>query len=190
MFALTDGLIRMSAKGAANKDELVNAISGRLHALASSHSLVSRHLLDVGQVPRTGDLGALIRAVVAPHDTNHAATASKFTLRGPVVPCGDKALTGLALIFHELATNAAKYGALSAEAGRIEIDWLARDAGELVIVWTERGGPSVLEPQREGFGSSLIKTTITSQFAGSIARTWRHDGLVVQLRVGREHLMC
>lgn len=188
MFALTDGLVRMSAKGAANKIELVEAVSGRLHALASSHSLVSRHLLDVGEVPRTGDLEALIRAVVAPHDAKHGEASSKFTMTGPVVPCGDKALTGLALIFHELATNAAKYGALSVETGRVEIDWSEAQAGELVIVWIEHGGPAVREPQREGFGSSLITTTIASQFAGSMTRTWREEGLAVQLRVGRERL--
>jgi two-component sensor histidine kinase len=187
MFAITEGLIRMSAKGAADKHELVAAVSGRLQALASAHSLVSRHLLDVGAMPRIGDLRAIIRAVVAPHDGKRRDGSSKFVLIGPEVLFGDGALSALALIFHELATNAAKYGALSLEDGCVNIEW-TQEGGELVIEWVERGGPALQAPRREGFGSTLIKTTIQGQFAGSITRTWRDDGLMVVLRIDRQRL--
>ena len=187
MFAITEGLIRMSAKDAADKHELVTAVSGRLQALASAHSLVSRHLLDVGAMPRIGDLRAIIRAVVAPHDGKRRDGSAKFLLSGREVLFGDGALSALALIFHELATNAAKYGALSVEDGCVNIEW-TQDGGELVIEWVERGGPALHAPRRDGFGSTLIKTTIQGQFAGSMTRTWRDDGLTVLLRIDRQRL--
>lgn len=183
MFAVTDGLIRMSARDAASKEELVEAISGRLHALASAHSLVSRHLLDVGHVPRTGNLNALLSAVTAPHESLRTTSAPKFRIAGPPIPCGDRALNGFAMVFHELATNAAKYGALSVEGGRVDVSW-SQEGDELVIVWTEQGGPRVVAPpEQEGFGSSLVKMTVAHQLGGSLTRSWSEEGLKATMRI-------
>ena len=108
VFAVTDGMIRISAKNAADKDEMARSLSGRLHALSSAHALVSRNL-HRDENRQQGDIASLLRAVTAPHETGIGA--ERFHVAGPVIVCGDHAMTGLALIFHEMATNSAKYGA-------------------------------------------------------------------------------
>ncbi|MDB5453470.1 MAG: histidine kinase [Caulobacteraceae bacterium] len=183
LFAITDGMIRMSARTAADKNEMARALSGRLHALASAHSLVSRNLREVGRTPRTGDVGALIRAVVAPHDHAVGPAARRFLIDGPVIPCGDRAMNGVALIFHELTTNAAKYGALTSHDGRVEVRWV-EEGEDLILSWSEHGGPPVAPaPSHDGFGSALVRSTVASQFRGALTYDWKPHGLQVTLRI-------
>ena len=93
----------------------------------------------------------------------------------------DRAATPLALVFHELATNAAKYGALSVEAGRLRVD-IARRDDEVSVRWTEQGGPPVAgEPLQSGFGTQLAALSIEQQLGGTIRRHWRAEGLSVDL---------
>lgn len=187
-FCVAEGLLRLSARGAKDKADLVEAMSGRLHALANAHSLVSRDLPGVAAAPRTEDLAAVLRAVVAPYDGHRANDASKLTLAGPRIVCGVQALNGLALIFHELATNAAKYGALGVEGGSVAVRWWI-DGEDLVIAWAERGGPTVdAPPSKEGFGSSLIEKTIAGHFTGSLSYQWQKDGVSVLMRFSRRQV--
>lgn len=180
LFAVADGMVRMSARAAASKEELAEGLSGRLHALASAHSLVSKDLREVGQAPRTPDLASLIQAIVSPHE--HAGDARRFRVEGPKVACGDRATNGLALIVHELATNASKYGALAADAGRIDIRW-RRDEEDLVLDWVEHGGPAVAGvPKADGFGSALVRRTVAG-FGGALAHEWAEEGLTLSLRL-------
>jgi two-component sensor histidine kinase len=182
LFAMTDGMIRATARRAHDKDELAQALSGRIHALASAHALVSRSLSEVGRAPRAGDIGALIRAVVLPHEGAEAVAPPRLTITGPSIRCGDHAINGLALIFHELATNAAKYGALSGEGGGVDIGW--RREGELLrFDWTESGGPMVEAPTQKGFGSVLVRNTVAGQFGGEITYDWNPAGVRVAIRV-------
>jgi two-component sensor histidine kinase len=98
-------------------------------------------------------------------------------------------MTNLALLLHEFATNAAKYGALSTPAGRVGVACSERD-DVFMLVWTEHGGPRVLgEPAGEGFGTLLARTTVSGQMAGELSRDWRPEGLVIRLSVRRERLM-
>jgi two-component sensor histidine kinase len=183
LFAVTDGLIRASARGAVDKDAFAKALSGRLHALASAHSLVSRNLREVGHSPRTGDIGSLIRAVVLPYEDRAETAAPRVRVDGPQVPCGDHALNGLALIFHELTTNAAKYGALSDHRGHVAVNWRV-EGEDVVLTWIERGGPTVRPPAAAGgFGSSLVKNTVASQLGGILTNDWNAAGLTVTIRV-------
>jgi len=188
LFAITDGLIRMSAKSAATPAEMAKVLSGRVHALASAHTLVSRKFREVGQTLRASDLGAVIQAVVLPYDGSSEGAASRFRLEGPSISCGDHSINGVALVFHELATNAAKYGALANDAGGIDVLW--RQQGDrLTVRWTEHGGPTMEDlPAEDGFGSSLIRRTILGQFGGTLDYAWRPEGLTVSMSLPIDRL--
>ena len=96
-------------------------------------------------------------------------------------------MTGLALLLHEFATNAAKYGALASTEGRLSVDWTVVD-GELRLTWREAGGPPLDgEPESKGFGSVLTDATV-AQFGGRLSREWRPEGLVIELSIPLERL--
>ncbi|MBC8103512.1 MAG: GAF domain-containing protein [Cytophagales bacterium] len=186
LFAVTDGLIRASARGEETKEEMAKALSGRLHALASAHALVSRHLNDVGRAPRISDVRSILEAVLKPHFRN-ADDVSPFEIQGPLVRCGDRSINGIALTFHELATNAVKYGALSVPTGNVTVHW-EENGDDLIVTWAERGGPAVASPKSSGFGGSLIQNTITRQFQGALERDWQASGLSVKITLPLEHV--
>jgi two-component system CheB/CheR fusion protein len=109
-------------------------------------------------------------------------------VEGPQVAISGNAMTSFALVFHELATNAAKYGAFSARGGQVAIEW-SREGGELHIVWREQGGPPVkAAPEREGFGSLLARRSVQGQLGGELAYEWDPDGLIVRLSAPSERL--
>ncbi|MNW65687.1 Blue-light-activated histidine kinase [compost metagenome] len=89
----------------------------------------------------------------------------------------------LGMIFHELATNAAKYGALSSGGGRVLVDWSVADLNnpQLGIIWRETGGPSVTSPERRGFGSRLIERNVRHDLAGTVQMHYRDDGLSAEI---------
>jgi PAS domain S-box-containing protein len=122
LFAIVSGMITMTARTAPSVQALGEALKGRLGALAKAHELIRPAIAtDVQQQNAT--LGSLLKEIIKPHlDT---ASEPQLTLDGPEVPLGSNASTSLALIFHELATNAAKYGALSSREGRIAVNWAA-----------------------------------------------------------------
>ncbi|CAN5146607.1 HWE histidine kinase domain-containing protein [soil metagenome] len=188
VFAMADGMIRVSAKNAATPEEMAQALSGRLHALADAHALVRRKVSDIGSAPPATDLGDLIHAIVKAHEPPDDDGLSPFSIEGPAIACGDHATNGIALVVHELATNAAKYGALHNKAGRIAIRWTIDDA-QLVLTWTETGGPAVLAtPDHSGFGTTLAARTLAGQFRGSIDRDWRPGGLAVTMRLSLDRI--
>ena len=94
----------------------------------------------------------------------------------------------IALLLHEIATNAAKYGALSSQSGHVDVSWLVWN-DELLLAWREHGGPALNgQPEHEGFGSLLARLTVTGQLAGKISRDWNREGLTVNLSVPLERL--
>jgi two-component sensor histidine kinase len=116
------------------------------------------------------------------------AAADRLRLEGDDAPIGVKAATSLALILHELATNAAKYGALSRQEGRVTIAGL-RESGRLLLTWQERGGPPVEgPPARRGFGTVLAERGAIIQLGGSIAHDWAAEGLTLRLEVPLDRL--
>ena len=182
LFALASSIISLSARDAETPQALKIKAMDRLAALARVHSLtLSRHgELDAGASALT-TLHSLIRAILAPYEGG-SATSQRVTLRGADLLLSASATTSFALLVHELATNAAKYGALSGERGRIDVE--SRIMGDrLVLIWTERDGPAVIRPtSAEGFGSYLAQATIKT-LDGTIAHEWDSAGVTVRLDV-------
>ena len=181
LFAITDGMIHASAKSAKTPEQLAETLSGRLHALASAHSLVHRKVSDRASDAAPTDLTSLIQTVLAAHGVGAERGAPSIFIEGPPVSCSDRATNGLAMIFHELATNATKYGALATDGGQVAIRWQLAD-DKVHLTWTEAGGPQITSaPDRIGFGSTLIARTVKTQFRGTIERDWGLEGLTVTM---------
>lgn len=175
LFALANGMIRITARNVETKDQLVEKLTGRIQALADANALVRRSFSDT--LPERVDLSELLRRILRPHDHG------KSSIEGPPLSIGERATNGLALIFHELATNAAKYGALSVEGGSVAVVWTAHET-ELHLQWREADGPVTKQPQNDGFGTRLIAMTVQG-FGGSIRYSWRHEGLIAELQMPR-----
>lgn len=158
-------------------DEFRTAFMGRIEALADAHGLLFQaNWADL-------DLGSVVDAALRPFRRGDGT--SILTEGGPVELPPSQALT-LNLIFHELATNAAKYGALSVPVGQVAIRWSVTGIdGErkVNLEWREKGGPAVLPPQRRGFGSTLIERSLTYEFDGAAQLDYRPEGLVCRLIV-------
>ena len=142
----------------------------RIHALASAHDLLTRRSWE------GADLGELLSEALEPY-------VSQVTLEGPPLPLPPNAAVALAMIFHELATNASKYGALSTEAGRVAVTWRHEARTRLVLTWRESGGPPATPPKRSGFGSRLIAASLKGELAGSSRFDYAPGGLTCVLTI-------
>jgi two-component sensor histidine kinase len=159
LFALTNGLIRVTSRSVETKEQLVAKLTGRMQALADANALVRRSFSDAS--PERVDFGELLTRVLRPHDDGESL------IDGPRLAVGERATNNLALIFHELATNAAKYGALSVESGSVAVEWVADDR-DVRLQWRETGGPVTNTPSGVGFGAP---------YCNDGAGIWRHDRL-------------
>jgi PAS domain S-box-containing protein len=186
LFAVASGMISMSARSARTPAELSSALRDRLMALAQAHALTL-------SVPSGGSrrreqsttLHALIETILSPYDGRTDAGGARVTISGPDIPIADSSVTSFALLLHEFATNAAKYGALSNSTGHVDIACSEHD-GEFALTWTERGGPRVdHHADGDGFGTLLAQATIKGQFAGEISRDWKPEGLTIRLTLAR-----
>ena len=178
IFAVISGLIGLSARQApvakTFAEELRQRVSalGRAHEFARPHSEESR--MSVGDSTLHGVLSEMLKPYPALDE-------GRVVISGDDVPIDDRGATPLALVFHELATNAAKYGALSVPDGRIDVT--SRLTGtDLTVEWRERNGPAVSgAPDRTSFGTQLVDMSIVKQLNGTIERDWNSDGLTVRL---------
>lgn len=158
------------------------SLEGRLRALAFAHD--QSLTMQGGGAAAGGDLATLIEAEAGLH--RYEANAGRVVASGAPVRLNDRAFGVLALVVHELMTNAAKYGALSVPDGRLEIDWTYTDLG-CEIRWTETGGPVTSPPTREGFGSKLIQTTMVYDLGGRADIAFPPQGLTAHLLIPAEH---
>jgi two-component sensor histidine kinase len=177
LFALTDAMIRQSVKGSDTKEDMADALSSRLNALASAHSLVLRN---ASATIEAIDLKELVAAVVKPHDHAPASGKPRIEIGGPPLSCDERNANSIALVFNELATNAVKYGSLGGAQGSVDVTWTVEDDAAHFL-WTEHGGPPVEPPARTGFGSKLVELTVVRQLAGSLNYDWRATGLVASV---------
>ena len=182
LFAIASALTAIAARSAATTTEMARDLTQRLTALGHAHDLVRP---TAGQAEdKAALLCDLLAVLLAPYGDG-TTVGDRIGIRVPEVRVGETAATTLALIVHELATNSIKYGALSQARGTLEVACTASD-DELVVVWTERGGPPPVEPAGpRGFGSRLLTQSVSGQLGGSIAFDWLTEGVVVTLRMSK-----
>jgi two-component sensor histidine kinase/DNA-binding response OmpR family regulator len=154
-------------------DDYIGALDGRIGALSNAHRLLA------GSRWEGADLNRLAEEEFAPY---RAAGNERVVARGPNVLLPPATAQTIALALHELATNAGKYGALSTEAGRVELTW-GTEPGKLELVWTESGGPEITPPSRRGYGSRAIIAGIERQLGGIVNFDWQASGLRCTLYV-------
>jgi PAS domain S-box-containing protein len=148
------------------------AVEGRIQAFANVHRLVSK----------SGWAGAGLRSLVSDELALFCAEPDgRALIDGPDVMLEPDAAQAVALALHELATNAAKYGALSAAGGLVRVEWSRPADGRLILRWTETGGPPPVPRARQGFGTRMMKAMIEVQLAGEIRQDWRPEGLACEI---------
>jgi PAS domain S-box-containing protein len=170
--AIVQSLVTQTARGAASVDALRGSLEARLEALATAHDLLTR------EGWQGADLGDVVRATLAPY----AGESARIQVGGPELHLTPNAALVLNMALHELATNAAKYGALSAPEGWVEVSWRLDQPGDapgatLDLLWRERGGPPVPPAPARGFGTRLIESTVTYQLGGDARLAFAPDGV-------------
>ena len=184
MLAIASALTAITSRGAASASDMADDLTHRLAALGRAHDLVRPM---PGQSTHAALLGDLLSILLAPYD-DLGAFRGRVRVSVPKIGVGEKAATTLALVIHELATNSLKYGALSVAAGTLDVSCVAQ-VGDVVMVWTERGGPPVVAPpQPSGYGSKLMNRGMSGQLAGSIAFDWSEEGVIVTLKMNKDRL--
>jgi two-component sensor histidine kinase len=177
-------LAQITSRSAATTAGMAQDLTKRLTALGRAHDLVRPR---GGRPVKAALLGDLLTVLLQAYDDTDGS-AGRIRVSVPRMDVGEAAATTLALVVHELATNSLKYGALSAECGTLDLG-CAAPGDDVVLVWTERGGPSVVEPSGPaGYGSELIQRSMTRQLGGTIAFDWSAEGLIVTLRMRRDRL--
>jgi PAS domain S-box-containing protein len=166
-------------EGSLTMDEYIKAVEGRIQSMAAAHSLLS-------QTRWTGvGLNDLVRDQLAPY-----AMAANAKISGPNIMLSAAATQAVAMVLHELVTNAAKYGALSTSNGSVSVNWDKsadeREAAKVTIVWREHGGPPVAAPARTSFGSSLIRDLIPHELGGTVDLAFEPDGVSCRIEVPLE----
>jgi two-component sensor histidine kinase len=163
-----------SVRSSASLDGFTDAFSGRLKALAIAHDILTEtRWIGIG-------LKELLTAILAPY---HSAESRRVTIDGPAIVLQASAVVPLSMVFHELTTNAAKYGALSREGGRIGVTWRLTEADQMVeLTWSERGGPKVEPGNPTGFGTRLIDRVIAYDLEGGSELDFDPLGLRCKLR--------
>jgi PAS domain S-box-containing protein len=153
-------------------DGLKDAIAGRIEALANVHSLFV-------QSRWTGaELGRLVKQELSPYSRDGEM---RTQIDGPTVMLKRDVAQAIAVALHELATNAAKYGALSEAKGQVRVEWSRGADGQLVLRWTELGGPPVKPPTRKGFGTDMIEAMIRAHEGSDVRLDWHADGLACKI---------
>ncbi|WP_375306133.1 PAS domain-containing protein [Bradyrhizobium sp. A11] len=173
IFSVINGLIGLSTRTHPELKGLADELRSRIMSLAKAHDFVRPHSARSRPTSTQATLKGLLEQLLSAYQSE----TKRVLITGDDVPIDDRSATPLALSFHELATNAAKYGAFSTLAGRVSVDVNAAD-DDVVVAWTEIGGPQIRSaPAAEGFGSRLIALSMSSQLGGKIAYDWRPEGL-------------
>jgi PAS domain S-box-containing protein len=178
VLARVAAVIMHTRRGCGTMDEFVEALHGRIQSMAAAHSLLSqRRWSGVG-------LTDLIRHQLAPYTTD-----ANTTISGPDLMLTSGETQALAMVIHELVTNAAKHGALSSPDGRVSVGWhrTGDDAATVMsITWREHGGPPIEAPVRSSYGSSLIRDLIPHELGGAVELTFPSDGVCCKIEIPAE----
>lgn len=172
LLAVVQSVVQLTQ--ASEPAELKAGIVGRIQALARAHSLLADARWD------GAELDNLVREELAPYLTRRDQRAE---ISGDAFFLRPAAAQSIAMVFHELATNAAKYGALSTAEGRVHVRWQRHGEGNLEILWHETGGSPAAEPATIGFGSKIIRASIERQLKGTVEYDWRREGLRCRISI-------
>jgi two-component sensor histidine kinase/CheY-like chemotaxis protein len=173
VLTVVQSLVRLTR--APSIEKYVTAIEGRINALARSHVLLSMSHW------QGADLNEILEKELSPYNTT---AKERFSIEGPSTLLNPAAAQSLTLVFHELATNAAKYGSLSTPEGRLIVK-SELHSGKVVLHWLEQGGPSVKVPKSNGFGTTLISISMKN-LQGAAEFTWDHSGMKCKLTIPRQ----
>lgn len=185
LFAVATGMVTMTARTSGTTADMAETLTGRLRALAEAHDLIRPSVSSDDQKATRTSVAAMIERILAAHITDRA---EQLRLDGPEVLVGPTGATSLALILHEVATNAAKYGSLSVSGGTVSISWRI-EGPSMILTWTERGGPAIAgPPQRKGFGADLARMSAKGQLGGEVSHDWRPEGVHITLRAALDRL--
>jgi two-component sensor histidine kinase len=185
LLAIASGLTAITSRSTATAADMARELTQRLTALGRAHDLVRPIPGNEGKAALLGDLIAIL---LAPYD-DMGAFSGRVRVAVPRMGVGEKAATTLALVLQELATNSLKYGALSSSTGTLDISCVSPPANDVVVVWTERGGPLVDKPSGSGgYGSKIVNQAMSRGLNGSLACDWARDGVVITLRINKERL--
>jgi PAS domain S-box-containing protein len=171
MLAMVQSIATQTMRTATDLNAAKDVLAGRLIALGKSHDMLLGGA--VGSAP--------IETLIAGALESHGGDPGRFVVDGPSFTLGSKAAMSLSLMLHELATNAAKYGALSTAGGTVSVAWALRETGgepRCTLRWAEQGGPVVVPPTRTGFGSRLIGRGLAGSFGGEVDLSYPATGVV------------
>jgi PAS domain S-box-containing protein len=177
LLAVVQGTVALSE--AENPAALKSVITGRVNALARAHQLLAQARWEGADLRRLVEEELLAFSL---------GDEDRTRIHGPAVSLAPAAAQSVAMALHELATNAAKYGALSAQNGRVEVSWRRAPDGALGISWRETGGPPVRKPSRKGLGTTLLQRALAGPIGGKTVMEWRGEGLRCELTLPPEAL--
>ncbi len=182
IFAVIAGLVSLSSRQQPGSEGFAASLKQRIAALGRAHEFVRPHSEESKPADLPDSLHGIIAQILSPYP---ALDSGKIIIGGDDVRVDDRGATPIALVIHELATNASKYGALSTEDGRVDIATVS-NGDILSIVWTERGGPALVgTPTRTGFGTKLMELSVVNQLGGHLDRDWSGEGLIARIDVKR-----
>jgi PAS domain S-box-containing protein len=185
IFAVVNGLIGLSARQFPDMKYFAQQMQARVAALGRAHDYVRPHSEDSARHEGPSSLIALLTELLSPYQ---ALDEGRLTIGGDDLPVDDRSATPIGLVFHELATNSAKYGALSRPDGRVGLRSSIQDE-KVQLTWDETGGPPILEePTLHGFGTRLTEISVVQQLGGTLKREWRRAGLSVVIDLPRAAL--
>jgi two-component sensor histidine kinase len=178
VLARVDMLASFTGKGATSVDEYIRSLKGRIHSMATAHNLLSQSgWQNVG-------LGVLVGKQLAPY-----ASESNVRVAGEDIILGAAEIQAVAMVLHELVTNAAKYGSLSVPDGRVCLTWDRVELGagaKLLFEWRELGGPPVAAEISYGYGTSMIRGLIPHELGGTVNLVFAPDGVNCKIEIPLE----
>ncbi|MFB9950804.1 HWE histidine kinase domain-containing protein [Rhizobium puerariae] len=177
ILSIIKALIGHSVDSGVSLKEYIDSLKGRIQALAFAHD----------QVVRGGDGGVLSDLLEAELKPYGEGTRS-IALKGPRIWLDSRAFSVMALVLHEMSTNAAKYGSLSVDGGQLDIGWSRLQNGDCELIWTESGGPPASPPTRTGFGSVLISRSVPYELEGEARVDYPGEGVKARFLIPSKHI--
>ena len=185
IFAVLTGIVSLSARSRPEVKPFADELRQRIYALGEAHDFVRPHSTDSQPSTSQTSLRALIERLMQPYQSSEFA---RVEFVGDDAVIDDGAATPLALLFHELATNAAKYGALSVATGRVVLTGTRNENGRYHLSWMEHGGPAASTKKTGGFGTRVIELSVQGQLRGQVERFWEDTGLRVEIDLPEDAL--